>query len=144
MLHCCAAEQAASVGTFAISQALPQLFRQFNRPALPSHRAPILAALSAILIACQSVYANPAIDHHQAEEQSLEPFRENIQDTLREGLRTDGLKISAIRGSVAIMDIPGYLGRQEVEDLIKGMNDVLVNDDDLETRCATLPIPGAC
>lgn len=87
-----------------------------------------------MLIACQAVYANPDINRHQADEKSLEPFRENIQDTLREGLRTEGLKISAIRGSVAIMDIPGFLGRQEVEDLIKGMNAVLVDDEDIETR----------
>lgn len=93
-----------------------------------------MAALSAILIACQSVYANPEMQRSQAAEKSLEPFHENIQDTLREGLRTSGLKISSIRGSVAIIDIPGFLGRQDVEDLIKGMNDVLVNDDDLETR----------
>ena len=32
------------------------------------------------------------------------------------------------------MDIPGFLGRQDVEDLIRGMNDVLVNDEDVETR----------
>ena len=124
----------ASAGTFAISQALPQLFRQFNQPTLPSHRAPILAALSALLIACQTVYANPESQRHQANERSMEPFRESIQDTLREGLRTDGLRISAIRGSIAVMDIPGFLGRQDVEDLIRGMNDVLVNDEDIETR----------
>lgn len=134
MIHGMCTDCTASAGTFAISQALPQLFRQFNRPALPSHRAPILAALSAILIAGQSVYANPETGRRQDQERSLEPFRENIQDTLREGLRTNGLKISAIRGSVAIIDIPAFLGRQEVEELVRGMNDVLVNDEDVETR----------
>jgi DNA repair/transcription protein MET18/MMS19 len=124
----------ASVGTFAIAQALHQLFGQFNRPTLPSHRAPILAAISAILIACQTVYAPPTASRHQAHERSLEPFKESILDTLREGLRTDGLKISAIRGSVAAVDIPEFLSRREVEDLLRGMNDVLINEEDLETR----------
>lgn len=133
------ADNLASVGTFAIAQALPQLFRQFNRPTLPSHRAPILAALSAILIACQSVYAPPTATRHQAHERSMEPYKESILDTLREGLRTDGLKISSIRGSVAVIDIPEFLLRQEVEDLLRGMNDVLINEEDLETRYVTSP-----
>lgn len=101
---------------------------------MPSHRAPILAALSAILIACQTVYAPASATRHQAHERSLEPFKENLLDTLREGLRTDGLKISAIRGSVALVDIPEFLLRSEVEDLLRGMNDVLINEEDLETK----------
>lgn len=129
------------MGTFAIAQALPQLFRQFNRPTLPSHRAPILAALSAILIACQSVYAPPASTRHQAHERSLEPYKESILDTLREALRTDGLKISAIRGSVAVVDIPEFLTRHEVEDLLRAMNDVLINEEDLETRYVGHVVP---
>jgi DNA repair/transcription protein MET18/MMS19 len=64
----------------------------------------------------------------------MEPYKESILDTLREGLRTDDLKISSIRGSVAVIDIPEFLLRQEVEDLLRGMNDVLINEEDLETR----------
>jgi len=124
----------ASTGTFALSQALPQLFRQFNRPALPSHRAPILASISSLLIACRSVYSIPQASRRQDDEKSLEPFREGLMDVLREGLRTDSLKEPAIRGTVALIEIPGFLGKEEVEDLVRGLNEVVVHENVLDIR----------
>lgn len=59
-------------------------------------------------------------------------------DVLREGLRTDGLKGPAIRGSVALIEISGLLARGEVELLVKGLDDVLVNENDQESRYDTL------
>lgn len=124
----------ASAGKFALSQTLPQLFRKFNRPASPSHRTPILSAISTLLLAAKSVHVAPDTSRHQSEEKSLEAYREPLLDTLREGLRTESLKLPAIRGSVALVEIPGFWGKDEVEDVVRGMNDILVNDTDPETR----------
>jgi hypothetical protein len=33
-----------------------------------------------------------------------------------------------------MMDIPELLLRSEIEDLLRGMNDVLINEEDLETK----------
>ncbi len=128
----------ASAGKYALSQALPQLFRQFNVPLLPAHRSPILSTITSLLLACKSVYADPQSKRNQGEEKSLELFREPILDTLKEGLRKSGLRIPAVRGAVAVIEIPGFLDRTEVEDLVKSMNDVLLNDEDPEIRSATL------
>ncbi|WVQ96214.1 hypothetical protein IAU59_003318 [Kwoniella sp. CBS 9459] len=122
-----------SAGTFAYSQVFPQLFKQFNSPPLPSHRAPLLSTISSLLIAAQSVYT-PESGRRQSQERSLEPFRDGILDVLREGLRTEGLKSPAIKGSEACVQIVGLWGREEVEDVVRGMDDVLVNDNDPETR----------
>jgi DNA repair/transcription protein MET18/MMS19 len=53
---------------------------------------------------------------------------------LREGLRTEALRVPAIRGCVACVEIPSFWGREAVEDVVKGMNDVLINDEDFDTR----------
>jgi DNA repair/transcription protein MET18/MMS19 len=124
----------ASAGKFALSQALPEVFRQFNRPALPSHRPAILSTITTLLIAARSVYPSPDPKRHQGHEKSLEPFRESLSDVLREGLRTDGLKTSAVRGCVALVEIPDYWAKGEVEDVVRGMDDVLINDRDPEVR----------
>ncbi|WVR08275.1 hypothetical protein IAU60_005322 [Kwoniella sp. DSM 27419] len=123
----------SSAGSFAYSQAFPQLFRQFNTPALPSHRAPLLSIISSLLIAAQTVYSSGST-RRQSEERSLEPFRENILDVLREGLRTEGLKSPAIKGSEACVLIPGFWAKEETEEVVKGMDDVLLNDDEDEVR----------
>lgn len=124
----------ASAGAFAISQAFPLLFKLFNRPALPSHRTPLLTSISSILVACRSVYAAADTSRNQAEEKSLERFRDNLIDTLKEGLRTDGLKLPAVRGSVAMAEIPGLWGREDVEDVVRSINAILIEDDDAELR----------
>lgn len=117
-----------------MSQTLPQLFRQFNRPALASHRPPILFAISTLLLAARSIYAAPATQRHQYDEKSLEPFRDSLLDVLREGLRTTGLKVSAVKGSVALVEVPGFWAKGEVEDVVRGMNDALINDADPDVR----------
>ncbi|OCF43478.1 DNA repair/transcription protein MET18/MMS19 [Kwoniella heveanensis CBS 569] len=122
-----------SAGIFAFSQVFPQLFKQFNTPPLPSHRAPLLSTISSLLIAAQSVYTPESV-RRQSQERSLEPFRGGILDVLREGLRTEGLKGPAIKGSEACVQIAGFWGREEVEDVVRGMNDILINDNDPETR----------
>ena len=124
-----------SAGTFSLSQSLPQLFRQFNRPALPSHRTPILSSIASLLYACRTVYGTADATRNQKIEKSLEPFRESLMDVLREGLRTDDLKTPAIKGSVALAEIPGFWVRDEVEDIVKGMNEILVNVKDQANRC---------
>jgi len=55
-------------------------------------------------------------------------------DVLREGLRTDSLKEPAIRGTVALIEIPGFLGKEEVEDLVRGLNEVVVHENVLDIR----------
>lgn len=55
-------------------------------------------------------------------------------DVLREGLRTDGLKTSAIQGSVALVEIPRFWDRSDVEDIVRSIDDILVNDEDPEIR----------
>ncbi|WWD20081.1 hypothetical protein CI109_104555 [Kwoniella shandongensis] len=123
-----------SAGKFAISQTLPKLFRQFNSPALPSHRSPILSTISSLLIAAQSVYAAPNTTRHHNVEKSLEQYRDGLMDVLREGLRTQGLKAPGIRGSVALVEIPAFWGRAEVEDIVRAMDEILVHDEDPEIR----------
>ncbi|WWD04098.1 hypothetical protein V865_002163 [Kwoniella europaea PYCC6329] len=123
-----------SAGKFALSQALPQLFRQFNSPSVPSHRSPILSTISSLLVAVQSVYTSPTSQRKQEEEKSLDPYHTGILDVLREGLRTEGLKSPAIKGCTACVQIPGFWERDDVENVVRGLDDVLVNDEDPEIR----------
>lgn len=55
-------------------------------------------------------------------------------DTLREGLRTNGLKEPAARGCVALSEIQGLWSRVEVEEVVKGMDDIALNESDEEVR----------
>ncbi|KIR60191.1 DNA repair/transcription protein MET18/MMS19 [Cryptococcus bacillisporus CA1873] len=121
-----------SAGKFALSQVFPQLFRTFNSPTVPSHRAPLLTAVSSILLACQSTYDSSSRSHEQ--EQSLEPYRGDLLDMLREGLRTDGLKGPAIKGCVALVGVQGYWSRGEVGDVVRGIDDILIHDGNQEIR----------
>lgn len=116
---------------------MPQLFRQFNNPTLPSHREPIINFIVTLLLAARSVYAVPDHKRNQGEERSLEAFREALLDTFREGLVTNGLKVAAIKGSVALAEIPGFWGKQEVEDVVRSMDDILINEKDPEVRWVT-------
>ena len=124
----------ASVGPYAISQAFQQLFTQFNRPTLPSHRTPILWSITSILIAARSVYGKDNATRSQAQEKSLEPFRDSLMDILREGLRTDDLKEAAIRGGLALTETPGFWTRADVEQVVRGIDDILINDDSPEIK----------
>jgi DNA repair/transcription protein MET18/MMS19 len=133
-VSCIGVTLSASTAPFAVSQALPQIFRQFNRPALPSHRAPLISTLSALLLAARSVYAVEGTNRSEEQEKAFGRYRESILDVLREGLRTDGLKGPAVRGSVSMIEVPGLLDRGEVEDLVKGMDDVLVNEQEQDLR----------
>lgn len=49
-------------------------------------------------------------------------------DVLREGLRSDDLRIAAINGSVATLQLGDLAGRQETEDIVKAINDIVIND----------------
>ena len=80
------------------------------------------------------MYAGPDRKRHHHDEESLEPFRASFNDVLREGLRTDGLKAPAVTGSVALVEIPGYWSKGEIEYVVQGMNDTLLNDAAVETR----------
>lgn len=57
---------------------------------------------------------------------------------LREGLRTIDLKIPAIKGSVALAEVPGFWTRIEVEDIVRGMDELLIHDKDDEVRYVRL------
>jgi DNA repair/transcription protein MET18/MMS19 len=132
--HAGSSDSTAKTGAFALSRALPQLFRQFNEPALPSHREPILNYVVIFLVVARSVYAGPDAKRSHNVERSLEPFRSGLLDVLREGLRTNGLKGLAVNGTVALVEIPGYLSRQEIEDLVHSLDDLLVNEKNPEVR----------
>ncbi|ORX37979.1 Dos2-interacting transcription regulator of RNA-Pol-II-domain-containing protein [Kockovaella imperatae] len=127
-----------SAGPYALSQVLPYLFTKFNRPAVPSSRGSILAAISSLLAAARSVYGAPKAKRHQSDERSLSPFRETLVDVLREGLRTEDLKLPAAKGTVSLVEIPGLIGRSEVEDLVRSLNDALLNDRDEQVRSSVV------
>ena len=101
---------------------------------MPSQRSPILSAVSSLLYAARTIYASPETTRRQSNERSLEPFRESLVDTVREGLRTDDLKVPAIKGAVSLIELPDFINRLEVEDIVRGMDDVLVNDSAAENR----------
>ncbi|WVO13693.1 hypothetical protein L204_101314 [Cryptococcus depauperatus] len=121
-----------SAGKFALSQILPQFIRTFNSPSLPSHRMPLLSSISSILIACQSVYTSSTRSYEL--EQSLKPYQNDLFDILREGLRTESLKRSAIKGVVASVGLEGYLEKIKIEELVKDLDDILVSDEDSGIR----------
>lgn len=128
------ANNSASVGPFVVSQTLPHLFRQFNHPTNPSHRAPILWSLTSLLIAASKVYAPPGSPRQYSHERPFEQYREALMDTLREGLRTNGLKEPAARGCVALSEIPGLWSRTEVEEVVRGMGDIVLNERNADVR----------
>lgn len=113
---------------------MPQLFRQFNRPVLPSHRVPILWSISTILIALSKNYAATGTRRTYEDERPLDMFRDALMDTLREGLRTDQLREAAIRGCVALAEMPGFWAREDVETVVGGIGDVLLGDSTAEIR----------
>ena len=80
------------------------------------------------------MYASPDTIRQQTEEKSLSPFRESLVDVMREGLRTEDLKGPAIKGSVSIIELPDLVSRTEIEDIVRGMDDILINDTDPENR----------
>lgn len=127
----------ASAGAYALAQALPQLFRDFNEPKLPSHRVPLINVITTLLLAARSVYSGEGA-RRQADERSLELYRDSLLDVLREGLRTDQLKTAAVRGSVALAEIPDLLSGLQVEELVRGIDTLLVHDADEEVRSAAL------
>lgn len=124
------------LSAYALSQALPHLFKMFNEPSLPSHRSPILATISSLVLAARGVYVSGS--RSQAEERSLSPFREPLIDVLREGLRTEGLKSAAVRGTVALIEVPGFLDKGEIEAIVDGINGILVDEEDDALRCAAV------
>ncbi len=87
-----------------------------------------------MLLAARSVYAVSGATRREADERSLEPYREALLDVLREGLRTIDLKLPAIKGSVALAEIPGFWTRYEVEEVVRGMDELLIHDKDDEVR----------
>lgn len=85
-------------------------------------------------MAARSVYAQPGATRRQETERSLEPYREPLLDVLREGLMTRDLKVSAIKGSVSLAEIPGFWSKLDVEEIVRGMNNLVVNDKDPDVR----------
>lgn len=128
----------ASAGAYALAQALPQLFRDFNEPKLPSYRVPLINVITTLLLAARSVYGAEGATRRQSDEHSLDRYRDSLLDVMREGLRTDQLKTAAIRGSVAMAEIPDFLDALQVEELVKGIDNLLVHDNDEEVRTAAL------
>lgn len=84
------------------------------------------------------MYAAEGATRRQSEEHSLDRYRDPLLDVMREGLRTDNLKTAAIRGSVAITKIPEFLDSIQVEELVRGIDNLLLNDSDSEVRSAAL------
>lgn len=58
---------------------------------------------------------------------------------LREGLRTDGLKGPAVKGCVALVGVQDYWSRGEVEDVVRGIDEILIHDGDQQIRLVKLP-----
>lgn len=112
---------------------MPPLLRQFNSSSSPSHRAAVLAAISSLVTAAQSVSSLDS-SHAQHAIRSLSPFRDGVIDALREGLRTDDLKSAAINGTVSLLRIADFVTRKDMEDLVRAIDDIILNDDDPEHR----------
>lgn len=64
----------------------------------------------------------------------MEPYRGDLLDILREGLRTDGLKGPAVKGCVALVGVQNYWSRGEVEDIVRGIDEILIHDENQEIR----------
>lgn len=116
----------ASVGAYAIAQALPRLIQQFNQPSSPSHRIPILWTITSLLIAASKVYT-AASKRQYAQERVFELYKESLYDTLREGLRTTGLQEAAARGCVAAIEIKGMWSQGEVDEVVRTISGIVVD-----------------
>lgn len=122
------ADSQASVGAYAIAQALPRLIQQFNHPASPSHRIPILWTITSLLIAGSKVYSGDP-ERQYTQERVFELYKESLYDTLREGLRTAGLQEAAARGCVAAIEIKGMWTQNEVEEVVRTIGGIVVDGD---------------
>jgi DNA repair/transcription protein MET18/MMS19 len=44
------------------------------------------------------------------------------------------LKDPAVRGTVALIEIPGFLAKEEVEELVRGLDEIVIHERDSEVR----------
>ena len=80
------------------------------------------------------MYASNETTRLHTTERSLTSYHDGLIDVLREGLRTEDLKTPAIKGSVSLIEIPDFVTRDEVEDIVKAMDNILINSKDPELR----------
>jgi DNA repair/transcription protein MET18/MMS19 len=130
------------VGRFALSQVLPQLFRQYHTESEIPHRGPILSVIADLLKALVDAYTAEGTTRSHAKEKSIEMYRDELLSLLSSGMESPSLamKTAGLEGAVNLCHVWGFLTGEEVAFLVQKMDDLLLQLDFQDLRCVSLLI----
>lgn len=119
------------MGRFALSQVLPQLFRQYHTESEIPHRGPILSVIADLLKALVEAYTAQGTTRSHAKEKSIEMYRDELLSLLSSGMESPSLamKSAGLEGAVNLCHVAGFLTAEEVAFLVGKMNELLLQLD---------------
>ncbi len=117
----------ASAGAFALSQILPQMFRQFHTESEIPHRGPILAVIADILQGLREVYSN-STTRTQEDEKSIERFKDELLSIITSGVEdpSPAIQKPALDALIHLVHIPDFVTETEVSYMIQKINSIVI------------------
>ena len=116
------------IGTYALSQALPQLFKMFHEDADASRRGAILSAIADLLQSVREAYTVPNTTRTHAAERAVENFRDELLSLMSSGIdsRSQEMKAPSLQGAEHLVHIPGFLSAEEITYLVSKIDSILM------------------
>ncbi|GJN90351.1 hypothetical protein Rhopal_003362-T1 [Rhodotorula paludigena] len=134
---------------YVIATAIPPLLELFKdqdqialRPSVLTHLATLLSSLSppdpdSTASASAIIFPPPSLSHADGES-PLEPFRDDLLSIFTSSSRALTCRLPALTGLSALIQIPTFLSRSELDFCVSSLNDVLVQPDGDEYYDAAL------
>lgn len=131
LIRLCSLCYTASVGRFALSQVLPQLFRQYHTESEIPHRGPILSIITDLVKSLVEAYTAEGTTRSHAKEKAIEMYRDELLSLVSSGMEspTLAMKTAGLEGAVNLCHVRGFLSAEEVSFLVQKMNDLLLQLD---------------
>ncbi|GHJ87563.1 hypothetical protein NliqN6_3965 [Naganishia liquefaciens] len=129
-----------NVGRFALSQVLPQLFRQYHTESEIPHRGPILSVIAELLGSLVEAYSTEGTTRSHSKEKAVEMYRDELLSLLSSGMEapTLAMKTAGLQGAVNLCHIDGFLSAEEVSFLVQKVNELLLQLDFGDLRKSAL------
>lgn len=127
-VRCQIAESAtylASICRYTISNAIPHLLALFNKPDEASHRSPILACLTGLLEASRESFTAINNNRDYDAERPLDEYKDGLLGAYSSGLTLGTCRRPALDGSLALVQIHGFLTPEELTFMVHNVTNLL-------------------
>ena len=117
----------ALIGSYALSQVLPQLFRMYHEDSEVPKRGPVLSAIADLIKSVREAYTSEGSTRSPENERAIENYRDELLSLMSSGIdsRAQDCRLPGLQGAEHLVYISGFLSSEEVMYLVSKIDGVL-------------------